>query len=89
MNRDATVAIVGSAAGRHGGGVAGSLLEWCSYGWGWGFTMSSRGGGGDNDEVGSALIRDEEAFWWQCDGSEGLAVESFSVGALGSGERAK
>jgi hypothetical protein len=87
MDRDATVAAIGSVAGRHGIGVTKSLSERCSSGRG--LAMSGRGWGRDNGEVGSALIGDGEAFWRQCDGSGGSAVESFSDGALGSGERAK
>jgi hypothetical protein len=71
----------------HGGGVTGSSLERCSSGRG--LAVSGREWGRNNGEVGSALIRDGEAFWWQCDGSGDSAVESFGEGVLGSGERAK
>jgi hypothetical protein len=87
MDRDATVAAIGSAAGRHGIGVTESLSERCSSGRG--LTVSVRGWGRNNGEVGSALIGDGEAFWRQCDGSGDSAVESFGEGKLGSGERAK
>jgi hypothetical protein len=87
MDRDATVAAIGSAAGWHGTGVIESSPERCSSGRG--LAVSGRGWGRDNGEVGSALIEDGEAFWRQCDGSGGSAVESFGEGALGSEERAK
>jgi hypothetical protein len=80
-------AAVGGTAGLHGGGVTGSSSERCSSGRG--LAVSGRGWGRNNGEVGSALIGDGKAFWWQCDGSGDLAVESFGEGALGSGERAK
>jgi hypothetical protein len=87
MDRDATVAAIGSATGRHGIGVTGCSSERCSSGRG--LTVSGQGWGRNNGEVGRALIGDGEAFWRQCDDSGDSAVESFGEGALGSGERAK
>jgi hypothetical protein len=80
-------AAVGGLAGLHGGRVTGSSSERCSSGRG--LAVSGRGWGRNNGEVGSALIRDGEAFWRQCDDSGDSAVESFGEGALGSGERVK